>query len=426
MCSDDLHGRVPAVPGRRVPVTAGRNLLRGVAFRTLRLLTWLLLRLLPSRPYALVHGWPDNEANALEVLRGLLRRYPGRVYWLLEDISFLAVGAAPLEDERLVRLRKGSLTALRVGLTAEVVFFTHGLVTAVAPPAHRLVVNLWHGDGPKSTRQPRRVRSTVVVSGADLWADYKSRLFRVSRDRVLVTGNPRIDQFDQPVPEAVQRQLGLDPTRPRVLWLPTYREAQGPNGRAWRDSEPLSGNDSLAEVAQALGVAARALGVDLVIKPHPLDGDSYAGLGCRVLTGAELDRAGVTLYQLLGGCDALISDISSVWVDYLVLDRPVGFCIPDLDELERRRGLNVPDVAAVLPGPRLEDPAQARTFLEQVVRGDPRLRPSAWPAAARIGVTRQTDATDRLLDALDALQTRRGRSPLFTAGTAVQAVRTSR
>ena len=30
----------------------------------------------------LVHGWPDTEGNAVQVVHGLLRRYPGRVVWL--------------------------------------------------------------------------------------------------------------------------------------------------------------------------------------------------------------------------------------------------------------------------------------------------------------------------------------------------------
>ena len=47
-------------------------------------------------------------------------------------------------------MRKNSLRSLLVALRAEATFFTHGLFTAVDPPDDRLVVNLWHGDGPKT------------------------------------------------------------------------------------------------------------------------------------------------------------------------------------------------------------------------------------------------------------------------------------
>jgi len=387
----------------------------GSASRALRLITWVLLRALSTRAHAVVHGWPDDEANAIEVARGLLRRYPGRIYVLQNDPAFWSPRIPQEEGGRLVRLPKNSLAALRVSLRAEVTFFTHGLSTAVDPPGDRLVVNLWHGDGPKSTRQPRLVRSTVVVSGAALWAAYKAELFAVPPQNVLLTGNPRIDQFDEPLVETVLRRFGLNPGRRCVLWMPTYREARGPRDRAWSDGIRLSGSSEVAALATALAVHAEALPIDLVIKPHPLDADSYSGLGCHVVTGEQLNRAGVTLYQLLGHCDALISDVSSAWVDYLVLDRPIGFYMPDLDEFVSRRGLNVSDLPTLVPGPLLQDADQARAFLDEVAGAAPRRRPSSYPGFAKIGPVRHTGATDRLLDALSEFQLRRGRAPLFTS-----------
>ena len=385
------------------------------ASRLVRLLTWVILRAVPARRHAVVHGWPDSEANAVEVVRGLVRRYSGRIHWLLDDPHYRGPDLEHLRDDRLVRRRKGSLAALWACWTAELTFYTHGLSTAVTPPDDRLVVNLWHGDGPKSTQQSHLVKSTVVVSGAALWADYKAGLFGVSRDRVLVTGNPRIDQFDAPVSGEVLHRLGLDAGRRRVLWLPTYRQAKGPRDRAWSDGARLSDSSEVHRLATALGERARSLGIDLVIKPHPLDSDVFEGLGCSVVRGEDLDAAGIGLYQLLGQCDALISDVSSAWVDYLVLDRPIGFYVPDLAELERRRGLNVADLASLMPGLRLENGDDACDFLEQVASAPGAPRPSSFPGFERIGPVRHTGATDRLLDALSEFQRRRGRHSLFTA-----------
>lgn len=386
------------------------------AARVLRLVAWVLLRLLPPARHAVVHGWPDNEANAVEVVRGLVRRYPGRIFWLLDDVAFSGPDLPHLDHPRLVRLRKGSLAALRVSLTAEVTFFTHGLSTAVAPPEDRLVVNLWHGDGPKSTSRSSLVKSTVVVSGTALWGRYKAPLFGVPADRVLITGNPRIDQFDQTPADALLARLRLDPGRRRVLWLPTYRQARGPRDRSWSDGERLSDNDEARAMATALSAHARALSLDLVVKPHPLDDDVFEGLGCPIVRGDDLDRAGVSLYQLLGQCDALVSDVSSAWVDYLALDRPIGFFVPDLAELERLRGLNVPDFSALMPGPQITDAEEARRFLDLVATQPDQLRPSRFPGFDRIGPVVTPGATDRLLDALVDLQRRRGRDPLFASG----------
>ena len=125
------------------------------------------------------------------------------------------------------------------------------------------------------------------------------------------------------------------------------------------------------------------------------------------------DAAGVSLYQLIGNSDALISDISSVWVDYLALDRPIGFYIPDLDDLKSQRGLNVDNLEEILPGPRIDTPESAADFLRQVGAASPDVAPSAYPGAAEIGVVSELGCTDRLLDWLTEFQRRRGRPSLF-------------
>ena len=383
----------------------------------MRFLCSLLLRILPPRPHAVVHGWPDDEGNAVEVVRALLRRYAGRVYWLLSDIDYGGPAYASSDlvgSTRLVRVPKNSPSAVRLALTAESTFFTHGLFCAVRPPANRLVVNLWHGDGPKLPADTDLIRSTVAVAGTKLWGSQRPKRFGLHPDHVAILGNPRIDQFTAAPRAEVLRQLGLDPERRTVLWLPTYRTASGPYGRSWNTTESLSTNAAVTAIVAALGAAAREASLQLVVKPHPLDADVYGDLGVRVLPHDELSRAGITLYQLLGAADAIISDVSSVWPDFLSLDRPIGFYVPDLEELQSGGWLNVDNLATLLPGPRIENAEDARHFLE-VVAGDPdRIRPSHYPAFDRVGPADPDHVTDRLLDWLDDFQRGRGRKPLFS------------
>lgn len=388
-----------------------------------RRVVWLLLRLLPPRRHAVVHGWPDSEANAVEVVRALRRRYRGTIYWLLDDLAYRgpAFAAQELSDtSRICRVPKGSVRGVWLCLTAELTFFTHGLYTAVRPPCNRLVVNLWHGDGPKSTRDTHLVRSSVVVSGAQLWGDYKATLFKLPTSSLAVVGNPRIDQFAEPLDAEALGALGLDPDRGRVLWMPTYRQASGPKSRSWSDGCNLSDRDGVGELLRETARAAERSGLQLLIKPHPLDVDRYADLDVLVVRDEDLNAARVSLYQLLGGCDGLISDVSSVWVDFLVLDRPIAFYIPDLEELKNGRGLNVEDLEALLPGPRLVDTVEASAFLTAVASGAPGCSPSAWPGAGRIGAVSQIGAAERLLDWLSVFQAMRAQPAMFAASGGAQ------
>ncbi|NEM05938.1 CDP-glycerol glycerophosphotransferase family protein [Geodermatophilus normandii] len=358
----------------------------------------------------MVHSWPTLEGNVVELLPDLVRRYRGRLFWIVGGDPAIArhhVARHSLPQVEVVP--KKSLRAIWLALTAEVTFFTHGFFTAVTPPRSRLVVNLWHGDGPKETTHAGDVRSTVVVTGARMWQRYKAETFGVREQDVAWTGNPRTNALLRRMTDEQWARLGLDPSDRLVLWLPTYRVGRNAEGLVWEDGEPLSTRSDLRDLRE---VVSRP-GLSLVVKPHPMDRDDYARLGIRVLTEGDLRDADVALYELLGSSTAMISDTSSAWVDYLALNRPVAFYLPDVDRLASTRGFNVPDLLTILPGPVLRDVRDIRIFLEAVTRDpvDPALdRPAE---RRRIGTAPVGDAPNRLLDWLDVYQRDRGRHPLF-------------
>ncbi|SEP22761.1 CDP-glycerol glycerophosphotransferase family protein [Trujillonella endophytica] len=388
-------------------------LLRRLRSSAMAVLGWLGMRLLPARRLAVVHGYPDSEGNALHTLAELTRRYPGPIHWLVADpASVRLLGPLRVDPARVTVVPRRSVRAIRSTLTAEAVFFTHGLVTAARPPRSRLVVNLWHGDGPKDTKSEHRAGSTVVVSGTELWGRMKGAAFDVPFERVAVVGNPRVADLTAPLDRAqLLAALGLPADRLLVLWMPTYRVGGDEFGRSWGDGSGLS-----SRLSEAFSLPD---GVQLVVKPHPLDRDDYTGLGARVITNADLAAVGSSTYRLMAAADALISDASSTWTDYLVLDRPIGFFMPDLGEYGASRGYNVPDVREVLPGPLFEDLAGVRAFLGAVEAGEVP-PPSGHPAVARLGLSRNERPAEALLTWLDDHRTRAGRRALFGSGSAAQ------
>lgn len=379
----------------------GRSLPEAATVASLRLLTLLV----PTREHAVVAGAPDDEGNSVEVVRALSRRM--RVYWLVNDdreaLEWLVAEDGDPSNLRL--LPKSSRRAFVAYLTARYVFFTHGLYGSPPPPRRKTVVNLWHGDGPKRRKGFVEIRSTYVVSGTELWGAPREQAFGVGHGGVLVTGNPRIDQFQRPATDAQLRTLGLDPARPVVLWLPTYRttDYQGRRMgmvRNWSDGQELSGCDSVRSLFTQVRARAEELGVTVVVKPHPLDADRFAETGLRCLTNEQLREARVMLYQLLARTSGLITDYSSVWTDYLGLHRPVGFYCPDLAEYQENRGLNVGDYASLIPGPLLNTDDDFTSFLDSCLHESADERARRERCIDRIGAETRTGATSRLLRAL--------------------------
>ena len=367
----------------------------------LRLLLWMT----PALRHAVVAGFPDDEGNSVEIVRALSRRMP--VYWLTGDRPDRVRWLAPQGETRyeVRRMPKNTVRAYLAYVSARYVFFTHGLFGSTRPPPHKTFVNLWHGDGPKRSKRFAHIRSTYVVAGTQLWGGQRPLHFGVGENGVLVTGHPRVDQLARPPGDETLGLLGLDPDKPLVLWMPTFRQTEYRGNRLaavqnWADAGTLSRSGPVRELAAQVGAVAQRLGVTVAIKPHPLDADGYQAMGLPVVTGDDLLREQITLYQLLGRSQGLITDYSSVWTDYLTMDRPIGFYCPDLDEYEATRGLNVEHYADLIPGPLLESVTDFEQFLRDCLDESPASRDRRATGISLIGAETRLGASDRLLDAL--------------------------
>ena len=353
-------------------VTAGngRRELRG---RVLGTVHYVLGHVLTSRSRACVYGWPDSEENSLTAAVELAEQTPLRVTLLADDpeaaARYLAVAnprGAPIEI-----VRKESLRGLLRASAADVLLFTHGLYGSPDLTRRKVVVNLWHGFGPKANDNvafSARIPFTVMTCNTPLWARAAAISLGVPDAPLVTTGNPRQAALRTPPPAEALQRLGLP--GPFVLWMPTYRSSNGSSGPVWRDAPDLSARSGDGpDVVSRLARAAEAAGVQLVVKPHPLDADEYEAGGLRVVTTDEVFDAGMTLYQFIGASSAMISDYSSVWVEYLDLDRPLLLLCPDIAGYVHGRGLSRPHMTDIAAGLIVERVRDVEPFLHAVRTG---------------------------------------------------------
>lgn len=378
---------------------AVRNAALAVVLSTLRITLGLLSRVVPESRSVVVAAYPETEGNAVEVARALVARYPGRVVWLRE------VGPAPadvlaLAEQGMVLVQKASLAGVKAYLRAEAVFFTHGLYGSPRPCARKPVVNLWHGDGPKDVRPDKSVgaliASTYLVGSTRLFTGYQASAFDVRPDRVLVTGNPRTDQFWHPLEK--DRLAELEITGDFVVWMPTFRRPRAVGAVRVRDDSSTAADDGNAELGPLLD-GLRERGLQLVIKPHPMDADRRRREGVVTVDEEDLVRAGVSLYALLGASTGLVTDYSSAWVDYLLLDRPIAFLVPDRSSYDRT--LLPSDVLDWVPGEVVDRTARPfDCFLHDLDSGGRAGAAQRHQVAERIGLVPSATAAEDLVTAL--------------------------
>jgi CDP-glycerol glycerophosphotransferase (TagB/SpsB family) len=179
-------------------------------------------------------------------------------------------------------------------------------------------------------------RVDMFVAAGELARDRYVTAFGCPPSSVRVLGTPRFDVIQgEGVPgersSALRRRLGIEPHEYLVLWLPTWRERG--------DASWLPRLD-----ARVLEAALRGASLKVVVKPHP--NSDHAVFGERVGAAPEfqlLPDGEIDVNQLLREADALITDYSSSVFDFAILERPILFFAPDVDDYdERGRGLYEP------------------------------------------------------------------------------------
>ncbi|MBX3283864.1 MAG: CDP-glycerol glycerophosphotransferase family protein, partial [Actinobacteria bacterium] len=201
-----------------------------------------------------------------------------------------------------------------------------------------------------------RNQTDLTVATADVHARHLAATWGLRADQVAVTGLPRNDVLvssaSAPVPAAVRAITG---GRPLVVWLPTYRRSAGEDGVDGVDTGTAT--QFAGGTPEAVNAAMARLGAHAVVKSHPLaprpDVARLSNLD--VWSEDDLDASGLTLYELLAHADVLVSDHSSVWIDFLLTGRPVVFAVSDLEAYEESRGFYFDPVTDLFPGPLVTD-----------------------------------------------------------------------
>jgi CDP-glycerol glycerophosphotransferase len=369
--------------------------------RALRGLIRSARSLAPTGEHVLVYGWPQEEGNAVEVVRHLGAQGV-KVRWLLDQPPGTEVRDLLATFPTVRTTRRLSAAGFLAFLTAPVTFVTHGLFLSAASPRRKTMVNLWHGDGPKRNYMPNGEpppRCDYVVSCSTVFGRGKAAFLQVPDTHLLVTGNPRNDRLFRPVDADRLAALGLQPDR-FVVYMPTYRSARALGSTvAWEDGG--GEEDSRVEALAHLITAASGANLKVVVKPHPLDAVGLSVPGALVLGDAELAGAGLNSYELLAASHALVTDYSSIWTDYLSTGKHVAFAVPDWEGYSATRGLDESVERSALPGPVVFSVEEFRAFFTAIETAEPALVAQRERAIETFGLVTEEGNCRRLVEALE-------------------------
>lgn len=242
---------------------------------------------------------------------------------------------------------------------AKYIFFTDAYGFARNCREDQIRVQLWHGCGFKTRLNfvPCRKRYEYMTVTSPLYADIHAKLFGLDDSQMLVTGCAKGDWLFKGTDIDYKALLGIPEAGKYVYWLPTYRQAK--EVLAQNNGYEIGGETGLPIIdsfdkMHFLNTGLRAADTILVIKLHPYQNKSSVGnfsySNIVLLDNEQLFTCDIQINQLLHDADALISDYSSAAVDYLMLERPVGFVMEDADAYENARGFIFDHIRDWIPG----------------------------------------------------------------------------
>lgn len=333
-----------------------------------RKLFQLLHRVTLKRNHAVLWGWPDGEDSVIALEQALQETRVDTIVLLMSD------PAAPLSwkpGRKTRRVKKNSLAGVMWFCLARYVFFTHPCFTRKFPP-DVVSVNVWHGMPIKRIgwllEGDAGIASRHALATSPFWAEIMQRAM-APVSGVLPLGLPRNDRLfcDR---GKVFEKLGLPAGGRLMVWLPTYRKSV--RGLPRLDGIASNNVFEMPDVdPDELNAFLASRNAMLLVKPHPMAASGTPGTWShlRIVDDTWLRERSLSLYELLGATELLISDISSVVIDYLLLDRPIIHAFSDLGEYESSRGFTVEPVADYFAGPVVTHARELMDAVDSVLSG---------------------------------------------------------
>lgn len=310
------------------------------------------------------------------VSAGVTDRY--QIIWIVQDVKRCRKYKAKNVKFVLEKFKNDTIRTLMsqyYAKTAKYVIYTHSM-RWMEPQKGQIWINLWHGCGYKAAKgNSDFINFDYCLVPGEVFCDTKAEFFNCEKERFVTMGYPRYDLMigsKEPGKKYLNRLL---PGHKKVvMWMPTYRKSI----REHLNEDTLVSPFDIPLMYcrkdwMVLDKICKENGILLIVKRHYLQQiytlDRIKFTNIIFLDDTDLQKNDVQLYEVLAATDALITDYSSVAIDFLLVDRPIAFTLDDFDSYKHSRGFVFENPLEYMPGHHLFEFADMKAFLEDVSEG---------------------------------------------------------
>lgn len=242
---------------------------------------------------------------------------------------------------------------------------------------HQKRLHLCHGMPYKLVAEYCNATGDVdfLLSLSPFFDDNLSNLHLIKKDQIIDLGFPRNDDLFNKEKD-IKTLFENKNYSKIILWLPTYRQRTNKNSNLSMKTSFQLGLPIIYNVdnLRLLNALLKDLDILLVLKPHPAQDLSLIKAedlsNFIILTNKDLENKNINLYEFLGQTDALITDYSSVYYDYLLTDKPIAITTDDFEEYKKVFDFVYDNIFDVIKGEYVNNFDELKSFLKNISSGN--------------------------------------------------------
>ena len=295
--------------------------------------------LIPVKDVILFESVPDMSDNTRAVFdemikRGLNKKY--KMVWIVENLDLDKLPQIP----NVSYVKLGSKEALSYERHSKCLICCNRWLHTRREKGQKSFY-ICHGTTIKSVRGYYTLPSDIdycIVPSKGVVSLYENELM-APVEKIIPLGYPRNDVL-------TTANTDLKPLFPEVdfdkiiVWYPTYRQHKNGKAVATGNSLPIIHDENKAK---ELNEFAKENKVLIVLKPHFAQNVSYIKdlnlSNIKFIDDSFFVKNGITSYEFVGSCDALISDYSSIYYDYTLCDKPIALIWEDIEDYRKTPGI---------------------------------------------------------------------------------------
>lgn len=289
-----------------------------------------------------------------------------------------------IKSERNVRIISSGAKALWYQLRSKYVFYSYTDIKKIKPTKKQIVLDTMHGSPLKNigylagnSRFKRlwkfEKNFTHILCISNFFKDIIKKSFGASEEQCITLGYPRNDFIFSN--KNVLKTLGIKKEQFKriILWMPTWRGLNKTgNNRESNIDFPILTEDNIFGMNEFL----KENNILILIKPHPIQLElnlfNLKNSNIKIINDQDLDKNNIFLYEIFSQVDALLTDYSSVYFDFLLTMKPIGFTIDDFDSYGDKRGFVVDNPLEIMPGEKITTIEELIEFLNDIKEGNDR------------------------------------------------------